>query len=247
MDAVCEAVLYLPERSQGAREKLYSTLHVIIFQTFMLNLDPATLISRIITLIIAFTVHEFSHAFVANAYGDETPRLNGRLTLNPVAHLDLMGSLLLVVAGFGWAKPVPINPYVLKQRSRAAVLWVSIAGPLSNLLMAILAILPIRFGWISLTNSSGGFFPTPIGFIGEFIGINLLLFVFNLLPISPLDGEKVVEFFIPTSAQAFFVRIRPYGPIILMVVVFGLPYLGINVIGTILEFITGVFLLVFLG
>ncbi len=107
--------------------------------------------------------------------------------------------------------------------------------------------MPIRFGWISLTNSSGGFFPTPIGFIGEFIVINLLLIVFNLLPISPLDGEKVVEFFIPTSAQAFFDRIRPYGPIILMVVVFGLPYLGINVIGTILEFITGVFLLVFLG
>ena len=94
----------------------------------MLGLDPQTLISRILTLIIAFTVHEFAHAWTANSFGDDTPRMNGRLTLNPLAHLDIMGSLLLLLVGFGWAKPVPINPYVLQRRSPAAVMWVSWQG-----------------------------------------------------------------------------------------------------------------------
>lgn len=247
MDAAYGAGQYHQEQSQGAREKLYSTLHDIIFSPFMLDLDAATILSRVIILIIAFTVHEFAHAFVANAFGDETPRLNGRLTLNPISHLDPMGSLLLVVAGFGWAKPVPINPYVLRQRSRSAVMWVSLAGPLSNLVMAILAVLPVRFGLVSMSSVPGRFFPSPIEFIVEFVAINLLLFVFNLLPISPLDGEKVLEYFIPPRASAFFERIRPYGPVILMVVVFVLPYLGINIIGGLLRFIAGIFFSVFLG
>jgi Zn-dependent protease len=200
----------------------------------MFNLNSATLISRIVTLIIAFTVHEFSHAFVANAYGDDTPRMNGRLTLNPIAHLDIMGSILLLIAGFGWAKPVPINPYVLKQRSRSAVMWVSLAGPLSNLLMAFLAAMPLRFGLVPYSTTQSGFFPTPFYFLLEFIIINLSLMVFNLLPVSPLDGEKVLEFLLPTSALETFNRIRPYGPIILMVAVFALPYIGIDLIGMIM-------------
>jgi Zn-dependent protease len=114
----------------------------------MLNmLQPATLITRVITLLIAFTIHEFSHATVADRFGDDTPRLHGRLTLNPLAHLDIMGTLMLLVAGFGWAKPVPVNPYVLNRRSPSAMMWVSLAGPLSNFLLALLAVIPIRIGW----------------------------------------------------------------------------------------------------
>jgi Zn-dependent protease len=200
----------------------------------MLNMNPATIISRIIILVIAFTVHEFSHAFVANAYGDDTPRMNGRLTLNPAAHLDLMGSLLLLIAGFGWAKPVPINPYVLKQRSSSAVMWVSLAGPFSNLMLAFVAAMPLRFGLIPYSTAQGGLFPTPFSFLIEFIVINLSLMVFNLIPIAPLDGEKVLEFLLPPSALETFDRIRPYGPIILMVAVFALPYIGIDLIGMIM-------------
>ena len=103
----------------------------------MLNISPATMISRIITLLIAFTIHEFSHAWVADYFGDDTPRAHGRLTLNPAVHLDLMGTLMLLFAGFGWAKPVPVNPFVLRRRSPAAMMLVSVAGPLSNLLLAI--------------------------------------------------------------------------------------------------------------
>src|SRR5512136_1219703 len=116
----------------------------------MLNLDPATLIARLIVLVITFTIHEFAHAWTATQLGDETPRQYGRLTLNPLAHLDPMGSLLLLVAGFGWAKPVPINPYALNRRTPAAVMWVSLAGPFSNLVMATLAAVPFRMGLVSV-------------------------------------------------------------------------------------------------
>lgn len=196
----------------------------------MFNLTPATIISRIITLLIAFSVHEFSHAFVANAFGDDTPRMNGRLTLNPTAHLDLIGTLMLLFAGFGWAKPVPINPYALKRRSPAAVMWVSLAGPLSNLLLALLAVIPLRAGLISYTASSG-LFPTLSGFLLEFIVINLALMLFNLIPVAPLDGEKVVQYFFPPSWARFMDKIRPYGPLILMAILFLGPLIGIDIFG----------------
>src|SRR5512135_1350325 len=118
-----------------------------------LSLSPSTLISHLVVLLIAFTIHEFSHAWTANRFGDETPRLNGRLTLNPLAHLDPMGSLLLLVSGFGWAKPVPINPYALQRRTPAAVMWVSLAGPMSNLLMAVIASIPFRLGILSVNDA----------------------------------------------------------------------------------------------
>jgi Zn-dependent protease len=104
----------------------------------MFGLDPATLIARIIVLLVAFTIHEFAHAWTATRFGDDTPRLNGRLTLNPIAHLDPMGSLLLLVAGFGWAKPVPVNP-TLYRDIHYLLMWVSLAGKCQLHVMAILA------------------------------------------------------------------------------------------------------------
>ncbi len=158
-----------------------------------------------------------------------------------------MGSLLLLIAGFGWAKPVPINPFVLKQRSRSAVMWVSLAGPLSNLLLAFVAAMPLRFGLVPYSTVQGGIFPTPFFFLLEFIVINLSLMVFNLIPVSPLDGEKVLEFLLPTSALETFERIRPYGPIILMVVIFALPYVGIDLIGLIMTPVIRGLLQLFVG
>ncbi len=201
----------------------------------MLNLDPLTLISRAIILVIAFTIHEFSHAFVANAYGDDTPRLNGRLTLNPLVHLDVMGSLMLLIAGFGWAKPVPVNPYALKQRSRSAMKWVSVAGPLSNLMMAFLAALPLKIGLVDLFGLQANGLRMLGIFWVEFIWINIALMVFNLIPVAPLDGEKVLDFFLPPSAQAAYERIRPYSPAILLILIFALPYIGIDIISWIMS------------
>lgn len=207
----------------------------------MFNLDAPTFISRIIVLLIAFTIHELAHAVTAVYFGDDTPRLYGRLTLNPLAHLDPMGSLLLIIAGFGWAKPVPINPYALSKRSPAAVMLVSLAGPLSNLLMAILAAIPFRLGLVSLSDLFLRFqtsnptlleriLPSFPEFLYTFISINLLLMLFNLIPLAPLDGDKIFDYFVPPSFSRTWEKIRSYGPIILLAIVFLLPFVGLNVI-----------------
>ena len=207
----------------------------------MLGLEPSTLICRIIVLLTAFSVHEFAHAWTADHFGDNTPRFNGRLTLNPLAHLDVMGSLLLLVAGFGWAKPVPVNSYVLQRRSPAALMWVSLAGPLSNFFMALVAAIPFRLNLVTANQAINDayygtqFLPTLPQFLWEFITINLILMLFNLIPLAPLDGEKILDFVLPPNFRNFFDSIRPYSPFILLVLLFGLPLIGIDVIGTILR------------
>jgi Zn-dependent protease len=200
---------------------------------FMLNLSPSLLISRIITLIIALTIHEFAHAFVAFRFGDTTARDAGRLTLNPLKHLDPIGSLMLLVAGFGWAKPVPINPYALRRRADSAVMWVSLAGPASNLLMAILAGRALRlriFPWVA----SDGLLPSPAEFLFTFMTINLVLMLFNLIPLAPLDGEKVLGNLLPKGWADTFASIQRYGPILLLVLLFVLPMVGIDIISWIM-------------
>jgi Zn-dependent protease len=172
---------------------------------------------------------------VATLLGDTTPRANGRLTLNPLAHLDVMGSIMLLVAGFGWAKPVPINPYALRRKSKAGVMLVSLAGPASNLVMGALAALPLRFGWVPLTSGTSPILPSLGDFLLEFLFINLALFFFNLLPLAPLDGEKVIAFFLPEHWAEALERIRPYSPIILLVIVFVLPMLGFDLIDLIIR------------
>lgn len=193
----------------------------------LMNLDISTLLAHLFVLLTAFSVHEFAHAWTANYFGDPTPKINGRLTLNPLAHLDPIGSLLLLVAGFGWAKPVPVNPYTLQRRSPSAMMLVALAGPLSNFLMAVLAAVPFRLGWVTyeeaalaIQTRSSHILPTVPQLLFVFIQINLLLMLFNLLPIAPLDGEKIAEYFFPPRWVQFLDAIRPYGPIILMAIVF---------------------------
>ncbi len=205
----------------------------------MLNFlsNPSVLISYVIILLTAFPVHEFAHAWVADRFGDDTPRVNGRLTLNPFAHLDPIGTIMMLIAGFGWAKPVPINPYALHRRSSAAPMLVSLAGPMSNFLMAILAAIPFRLGLVSISDIhvvSTSFLPNFATFLSTFIEINLLLMLFNLIPLFPLDGEKVLAYFLPPAGQQFLENIRPFSPMILLAIVLILPYVGINLLGNIL-------------
>jgi Zn-dependent protease len=133
--------------------------------------------------------------------------------------------------GFGWAKPVPINPYRLRQNSRFGVLWVSLAGPASNLLMAIVAGLTLRTGLIP-NIAPASFLPSPVDFLLTFIIINLVLMLFNLIPISPLDGEKILETLLPVPLREGFIQLQPFGPIILLILMFVLPRFGIDIIGS---------------
>ena len=206
----------------------------------MFGLDPQTIISRIFVLLTAFAVHEFAHAWAADRFGDPTPRNNGRLTLNPMAHLDPMGSLMLIVVGFGWAKPVPVNPYALERRSSMAMMWVALAGPGSNFLMALLASIPFQLGLVSVYGiNPDTFLPTLDRLLWEFVSINLLLMVFNLIPLAPLDGEKILYYLLPSPGQRVMDNIRPYGPMLLLVLVFSGFFLPFNIIGSIIGPIVG--------
>ncbi len=194
----------------------------------MFDLDIPTLLARALVLVVAFTVHELAHALTADWLGDPTPRRMGRITLNPIAHLDPIGTLMLMVAGFGWAKPVLVNPYNMRGRHpRTAMAIVAIAGPLSNFVMALLAILPMRLGWVSIGGflgaSGDGLLPSFPFLLAQFVIINFVLMFFNLIPIPPLDGHKVLMGILPPEIAYRLEPLEQYGFLILLVVVFLLP------------------------
>jgi len=172
-----------------------------------ITLQEALLLA--IALLFSLSFHEAAHAFVADKLGDPTAKMLGRLTLNPLAHLDPMGTLLLLFAGIGWGKPVPFNPTYLKNPKRDSAL-ISFAGPFSNFLLATLFSLLIRFSGTS-------------GFLGIFmyymVFYNLLLGVFNLIPVHPLDGFKVVNGFLPENLSYQWLQIAPYGIWILLLLI----------------------------
>ena len=197
--------------------------------------DTFVLIARLLILMFAFPVHEFAHAWVADRFGDPLPRQNGRLTLDPTVHLDVIGSILLLFSGMGWARPVSISPSILRRRTQSAVMWVSLAGPASNLLLAIISTGLFRLSWllelIGPLDSAAIILIKQI--IIQFIYTNLVLMVFNLIPLTPLDGEKILEYFLPAELAIKFEQINQYGPIILMALVFIGPRFGIDIISPI--------------
>lgn len=183
----------------------------------------------LVGFIIAVVFHEFMHGFVAYKFGDRTAKNAGRLTLDPIAHIDPIGTLLIPgmlllmrmvgvpVVVFGYAKPVPINPFALRKRS--AIIWVSLAGVLTNLLIAILFLVAARITYSAGT--SGGYFTSETAYriffafcyIAE---INLVLFVFNLIPIPPLDGSRVLAYYLKGDARRIYHEIERYGLIIIL-------------------------------
>ncbi|GAB4580128.1 MAG: site-2 protease family protein [Anaerolineales bacterium] len=181
-----------------------------------LILQPGVLIARLLILGIAFPVHEFAHAWMAVYLGDETPRLQGRLTLNPLKHLDIFGTLLLMFNGFGWAKPVQVFPWYL--RGAYGMVWVALAGPVSNLILAIITALGFRLGALPLAGSS-----ILSQMTAQFIYINLILFFFNLIPLFPLDGEKILYHLAPSSLQRQMDSLRPYSIFILLFIAILVP------------------------
>ena len=175
------------------------------------------------SLLVAITIHEFAHAAMADHLGDPTPRLSGRLTLNPLAHLDPIGTLMLFLFRFGWGKPVPIDPFNLRSPRRDSAL-ISLAGPASNLILATLLSFILR---LPLISQFLHFLISPI------ILLNIVLALFNLLPIYPLDGFKIVLGFLPQEQAYQWEELQSFGPLILFLLIF--PLFGQSLISSILS------------
>jgi Zn-dependent protease len=199
--------------------------------------QPDELLARIVNwlpLLLSLSVHEWAHARAAFALGDDTAARQGRLTLNPIAHIDLIGTVVLPLMGvpFGWAKPVPVNPTRFTRRisMRAGMMVTAAAGPLSNVALALIATLSlmlIRFLAPNLLFEMRGLLP----FFTQAIIVNLALAAFNLLPLFPLDGSRIVEGLVPYRFRANWEKFAQISPFVLLVVAFGLPYIGINPFG----------------
>ena len=179
--------------------------------------DPAAyladLVLKIPALLIAVTIHEVAHALVADRLGDPTPRAAGRITLNPFPHLDLFGALAFVIAGFGWAKPVPVNAANLRHPRRDMAL-VAVAGPVSNFVAAFLGLV------LFVLARQSGLVGVPVAQVLLWIfQFNLALGIFNLIPLPPLDGGHFLPYFLPRQAGAVLHSLEQFGPMILLVLV----------------------------
>ena len=177
--------------------------------------DPVRLILTLPALIWALSFHEFCHGFAAKMVGDPTAERYGRLSLNPFAHFDIVGTLMLLFVGFGWAKPVPINTRYFKHPRRDLII-VSLAGVAGNILTAIISVLFLRFlgvYWYNFTGRAG------LTVIIQMININMGLAAFNLIPIPPLDGSRILEAFLPYKYMEYYYWLERYGIIILLVLV----------------------------
>jgi Zn-dependent protease len=195
--------------------------------------DPIGFVAFVIAILLGITVHEFMHAYAATRLGDDTARLMGRLSLNPMAHLDPFGTLLIVLAGFGYGKPVPFNESRL--RSALGVSAVALAGPFANLVLAFICAIPLRFGGADLPGGVYGVILESIVFY------NCILAVFNLIPIPPLDGANVVYGLLPPQQKYTWRTYQQYGPIVLLLLLyFGAQVLRIVVFGPAL-FLFGLF------
>ncbi len=186
--------------------------------------DPLHFLAFAVAIGLGITFHEFMHAWTAHRFGDDTGRLMGRLTLDPRAHLDLFGSLLIVLIGFGYGKPVPVNEARLAN-GRLGIALVSLAGPLTNVALAAAVGIPL------VTGASAGLFGGDYAtFLARFATYNILLGVFNLVPVPPLDGSKVVYGLLPPQQAWAWRSYEQYGPFILLAILFILPYLRIDVL-----------------
>jgi Zn-dependent protease len=198
---------------------------------FWLRDDPQLFAAFVIAVIVGIAFHEFSHAAVASLQGDQTARSQGRLTFNPLSHLDPLGTIAIVVAGFGWGRPVPVTPSRLRYRRLGHVL-VALAGPAANFVLALVSVVALRIA----------FPPAELAFDVNFtlrlldmlVVVNVLLGVFNLLPIPPLDGSTLLTIWLPPSRQNIVRFLDQYGIFLLL----GLLFLAPNLLTPIFRSIT---------
>ncbi len=184
-----------------------------LFSGFNFLIIPAAL--------LAIIFHEVSHGYIAFLLGDRTAKEKGRLSLNPVRHLDIVGLLSMIFFGFGWAKPVPVNPYYFKNK-KLGIVFVSIAGPLSNVIMAFVSLLLFRLLASVFSPQTTVWIYTQIivcEFLLCFAVLNIGLAIFNIIPVPPLDGSKILFSLLPARAFGFILKFERYGMLILLVLI----------------------------
>ncbi|MCL5265087.1 MAG: site-2 protease family protein [Chloroflexi bacterium] len=201
-------------------------------------------------------IHEASHAFMAYRLGDNTAKYLGRLTLNPIAHMDPLGSIMILMTmvngfGIGWGKPTPVNPYNLRNGPKTGMAMVSLAGPLSNLTLAAFLALPFRLHLLSdpalysvMHSAIGQWLPDILGLA---VMWNIGLAAFNIIPLPPLDGFKILQGILPNRQAYALSALENYGPALLLLVIFVGPFLGINLLWYIMRPIMAFFSLIIVG
>jgi Zn-dependent protease len=196
-----------------------------------------TLILMVPALLLAVTVHEVAHGFVADRLGDPTARIAGRLTLNPLPHIDPLGAIAFVLAGFGWAKPVPVNPYNLRHPVRDMV-WVATAGPASNFVTAFMGLIALVFVRRSL---DAPFIAEPLaGMLSYVYSFNLALAIFNLIPLPPLDGGHFLPYLFPRRSWALLRQLEQYGPFILLLLL--ITGATRYIVGPVFQLVSGIYI-----
>ena len=174
--------------------------------------DPLAIALTLAAVLVAATFHEFAHALVADRLGDPTARSLGRLSLNPLVHLDLLGTIFFVAFGFGWARPVPVNPRYFAD-PRRGMLQVALAGPLANVTVAF-----VVGALLKVANLPGG--PLVTEALSTLILINVILAIFNLIPIPPLDGSRIIESLLVGRQAVAYARLQPYGTLLLLLLLY---------------------------
>jgi Zn-dependent protease len=204
----------------------------VLYQILTGQISAPQLVALLIALVFGISVHEFAHAAAATWLGDPTPGRQGRLTLAPAAHLDVMGSLMFLIGGFGWGKPVQYNPYALRASPRVGPAIVSAAGPISNVILAVIVAVVVR-----LLSLAIGVFELPAGVVITLFDLldlivyyNLILSFFNLIPVFPLDGFAILQGLLPPALADAFEGTRQYGFFILLLLLFA----GSSVLGAFL-------------
>ena len=206
------------------------------------DLTPELLLPYLVRLMVIFLVsplHECAHAFAAHKLGDDTAKNAGRLTIDPLSHIDPFGALFLLIFGYGWAKPVPVNPANFKHKN-LDMLIVAVAGPLTNLLAAFLAMIAFQMcgGFEGGFSARSVFYVFPTGtsesyffyMLYEFININVILFIFNMIPVPPLDGSRVLNYFLPPKAAVWYLKYsRVFYGIMFFLLMFGILSMPIGI------------------
>ena len=197
-------------------------------------------------ILLALSFHEYAHGWMAYRLGDPTAKHEGRLTMNPLAHLDPLGTMMIIIVHFGWAKPVPVNPMNLRDPKKD-MLWIALAGPVSNVIMAagLGLILRIMIGMgMRVDGSFLGYFQYMLYFA---VMINLVLAIFNMIPIPPLDGSKILFGLLPTEYEESFLRFQQFGPMVLLGLVVINSYFGIPIFSVLITPFVSVFSSLFVG